>query len=389
MAINLAFFTGCGSTVDQSTESADLLPGTSRLSELLSDGGLEGFARAVEPRQFSFPADHGPHPDFRNEWWYVTGNLDGAGGRRFGFELTFFRFSLTPIDDREFESSWRTNQVYIAHFAIADVGATQFNVAQRYSRGSAGVAGAAADPFRVWIDNWTIEEGDSKGLWHLRARANDFGLVLDLAPLKQPVLNGERGLSRKSAEPGNASYYYSIPRLQSDGTLTIGDRSFAVTGLSWLDREWSSSALSKDQRGWDWFALQLSDGSDLMIYQLRRNDGSIDTHSAGTRIDESGKATALMADDVSITVTDYWQSERGGQYPSGWEISIPSQDIALEVTPVMADQELLTNVRYWEGAVDVSGASGGRPLAGRGYVELTGYAENQPATQQDGIRLHD
>ena len=376
MLIILFVIAGCAEDARESADSTALLPGSSRLSELLSDGGLVGYSRAVEPRAFSFPADHGPHTDFRNEWWYVTGNLDGADGRRFGFELTFFRFSLTPADDHLIESSWRTNQVYIAHFAISDVGSDQFHVAQRFSRGAAGLAGAVAEPFRVWIDDWTISQSNPAVLWHLRAYGDEFGLELDLRPLKQPVLNGDRGLSQKSAETGNASYYYSIPRIQSDGTLNIGDQAFSVSGLSWLDREWSSSALSKEQRGWDWFALQLSDGSELMIYQLRRNDGSVDSHSAGTFIDSSGNVVHLQQEDVSIAVTDYWQSERGGRYPAGWEIDIPSLDASFDVTPAMADQELITNVRYWEGAVDVSGQSGGSSVAGRGYVELTGYAEN-------------
>ncbi len=370
------FPVGCTENTETNGEPADLLASGSRLSELLSDKGFAGYARAIEPRVFSFPGDHGPHPDFRNEWWYVTGNLDEPGGQRFGFELTFFRFSLTPTDEVFIESAWRTNQVYVAHFAISEVSADQFHVGQRLSRGSGGLAGAVADPFRVWLDDWAIDEVGPAGDWRLRAHGDGFGLELDLVPLKKPILNGENGLSRKSSEAGNASYYYSIPRLRSSGILSIADQNYAVSGLSWLDREWSSSALAKDQLGWDWFALQLSDGSELMIYQLRRNDGSIDVHSAGTRIDASGNTIHLQHKDVSITVTDYWDSERGGRYPAGWEISIPSLDTSFEVTPAMSDQELITNVRYWEGAVDVSGQTGGQFVDGRGYVELTGYAEN-------------
>jgi predicted secreted hydrolase len=370
------YFVGCTAESDQANASTPLLPGSSRLSELLSDGGMDGYARAVEPRDFSFPDDHGPHPDYRNEWWYLTGNLDGPEGQRFGFELTFFRFSLTPVEGRDFKSSWQTNQVYVAHFAITDVGADQFHVAQRFSRGSTGLAGAIADPFRVWIDDWSITGDMSKNTWHLSADGEGLALQLELAALKKPVLNGDDGLSQKSAETGNASYYYSIPRMQSDGILSIGAKSYTVSGLSWLDREWSSSALSMDQKGWDWFALQLSDGSELMFYRLRRNDGSIDSHSAGTRVDALGQAVQLGFEDISISVTDDWQSRRGDRYPARWEITIPSMDISLDVLPVMADQELVTNVRYWEGAVDVSGESGGKPISGRGYVELTGYAEN-------------
>ncbi len=371
-----AIISGCGEPADQTGESAELLRGSSRLSDLLGDSDREGYAMATEPREFRFPEDHGPHPDFRNEWWYVTGNLDGQGGERFGYELTFFRFSLTPNSVVAVESSWRTNQVYVAHFAISDIHNDQFHVAQRYSRGSLGLAGAIAKPFRVWVDDWMIEEDSASEGWQLRAKGDGFGVELQLVAEKEPVLNGDRGLSQKSDKQGNASFYYSIPRLRSDGTASLAGKTYTVSGASWLDREWSSSALSKDQVGWDWFALQLSDGSDLMFYQLRRNDGTIDAYSAGTWVQAGGDSTRLGHDDVSISVTDYWQSERGGEYPAGWTISIPSLNIALDVTPAIADQELITNVRYWEGAVDVAGNSGGESISGRGYVELTGYAEN-------------
>jgi len=374
--ITIFAIVGCDAVVDKSGESIEILPGSSRLSDLLSGGGLEGYSKAIQPRDFSFPEDHGPHPGYRNEWWYVTGNLDATSGERFGFELTFFRFSLTPESSSSLMSSWQTNQLYVAHFAITDVDADQFHVAQRYSRGSVGLAGATSDPFRVWLEDWRIESDASNEPWSLRALTDEFGIELDLVTLKPPVLNGNDGLSRKSGEPGNASYYYSIPRLQSNGTVTIADRTYIVSGLSWIDREWSSAALSRQQRGWDWFALQLSDGSDLMFYQLRKNDGSIDTHSAGTWIDTDGIATQLQRDDVSISVTDYWQSERGDRYPAAWDIEIAPLNITLEVRPAMAGQELITNVRYWEGAVDVSGDSGGQEVSRRGYVELTGYAEN-------------
>jgi predicted secreted hydrolase len=370
----LSMFSGCDAPQENATRPAELLPGSSRLSDLLSDKGIEGYARATQARNFSFPEDHGPHADFRNEWWYVTGNLDADSGERFGFELTFFRFSLTPENNSSIASSWQTNQVYVAHFAITDVEANQFHFSQRYSRGSAGLAGARAAPFRVWLDDWAIHAAVSTDLWSLRADGDGFGIDLNLVPLKLPVLNGEQGLSQKSAEPGNASYYYSIPRLQSNGTLRIAERTYAVSGLSWIDREWSSSALSRQQLGWDWFALQLSDGSDLMFYQIRRNDGSIDMHSAGTWVDSTGKAIHLRQGDVSISVRQYWQSERRDRYPAAWDIEIASLGVSLEVVPAMADQELLTNVRYWEGAVDVSGISAGQAISGRGYVELTGYA---------------
>jgi predicted secreted hydrolase len=358
-------------------------PGSSRLAELLSAGDVAGYASALQPRTFRFPEDHGPHPDFRNEWWYVTGNLDGSGGERFGFELTIFRFSLAPPGEamNENTSAWKTDQVYIGHFAVSDIDNEKFHVAQRYSRGSMGLAGAQALPFRVWLEDWSIKKTDvqqTKELspWELHASDKDISLDLRLMPLKDPVLNGKDGLSQKASQPGNASYYYSISRLATNGTLQIGATTYAVSGLSWLDREWGSSALSKDQQGWDWFALQLSDGSDLMYYALRQNDGTRDEHSAGTWIDTAGRATHLDHDDVVIEVRKYWESKQGGRYPAEWTISVPKLDMQLDVVPALRNQELITTVRYWEGAVDVRGTSDTGIINGRGYVELTGYAGN-------------
>jgi predicted secreted hydrolase len=344
----------------------------SQLAELLS-ADAEGYARALEPREFSFPADHGAHPDFRNEWWYLTGNLDGDDGERYGFELTIFRFSLAPAVERS-ASAWRTNQVYIAHLAVTDADNDRFFVAQRYSRGALGLAGAEADPFRVWIDDWQVAAQPS-GDWRLVADDAAFGIDLDLTATKSPVLNGINGLSQKSADPGNASYYYSITRLESEGTVRIGDRDYSVSGLAWLDREWSTSALADNQVGWDWFALQLSDGSDLMYYGLRLGDGSKDPQSSGTFVSANGVGSHLDLADVEVTVLDTWDSPEGGAYPSRWRLRVPRFGLDVTVTPVIADQELFTTVRYWEGAVDVAGTHNGEAIAGRGYVELTGYAE--------------
>ncbi len=346
--------------------------GDSRLAALLGAGEDQGFVKALEARDFVFPRDHGPHPEYRNEWWYVTGNLDDADGRRFGFELTIFRFALTP---RAQDSGWRSNQVYIAHLAVTDADEERFFVAERFSRGALGLAGASAEPFRVWIDDWHIGKDAAGEAWRLAAADDDFAVDVALRPLKPPVLNGIDGLSQKSAEPGNASYYYSITRLQTTGTLRIGDESFEVSGLSWMDREWSSSALAADQAGWDWFALQLSDGSDLMFYNIRKTDGRQDEHSAGTWVDSAGNVEHIDREDIEIVVDERWQSPAGGSYPSRWSLYLPRKDLRLTVQPVMDDQELFTTVRYWEGAVDVEGERFGRAIEGRGYVELTGYAD--------------
>ena len=362
---------------DTSCNDTEYIGSSSRLGELLRDRGVNGYARAAEPRDFFFPEDHGPHPDFRNEWWYITGNLDGENGERFGFELTIFRFSLTPLQDHDPNASaWKTNQVYIGHFAVTDVGNTNFHVAQRYARGTLGLAGAQAGPFQVWVEDWSIESDDES--WQIHASDKNISIDVTLSPLKPPVLNGIDGLSQKSSQPGNASYYYSIPRLETIGTLTIENENYAVNGLSWLDREWGSGGLSQDQQGWDWFSIQLSDGSDLMFYSLRKTDGSRDPYSAGTWIAADGHNKHLSNDDVDIDVEDHWDSPLGGTYPMAWHVRIPQADLDLRLKPVLDAQELRTAVRYWEGAVDVVGRKAGMPVEGRGYVELTGYASPDP-----------
>ena len=225
---------------------------------------------------------------------------------------------------------------------------------------------------RVWLEDWFIEEQGSK--WRLHAKDREYALTLDLQSLTPPIPNGENGLSRKASTLGAASYYYSIPRMSAQGTLTRNGKPLAVKGLAWLDREWGSGALGVEQQGWDWFALQLQDGSALMFYSLRNRDGSRDANSAGTWIAPDGSARRLSHEDVQIKPVDIWTSPRGGSYPARWKLTIPSLTLDVDIRPVLADQELNTSTRYWEGAVDVAGTRETKPLTGRGYVELVGYA---------------
>jgi predicted secreted hydrolase len=351
----------------------------SDLDVLRGTGQVPEFAQVLAPRTFVFPRDHGPHPEFRHEWWYVTGNLDATTGERFGFELTIFRIAIAPpgADVTNSVSRWRSSQIYTAHFAVTDVARGKFISAQKYSRDALGLAGAQADPFHVWLDDWMLGEdahAPQPG-WKLHAQGQGYELKLDAQPLMQPVLNGDRGLSRKSGEPGAANYYYSIPRVAVRGQIERGGHTFDVRGLAWLDREWGSHGLGQAEQGWDWFALQLGDGSSLMFYALRNRDGTRDTNSAGTWVDSGGQVRALSADQVRIDVSDYWTSPRGGRYPSRWRVRVPVVGLDVDVRPALANQELSTRPRYWEGAVDASGALGGSNTSGRGYVELVGYGE--------------
>jgi predicted secreted hydrolase len=358
--------------------SAPPVPGgTLSVAEVLGAADVDGFARALAPRPFAFPADHGPHPAFRSEWWYWTGNLREAGGsvRRFGFQLTFFRTALAPATAPR-QSAWGARDVYMAHLALTDVEAGAFHARDRWARAALDLAGARGDPLHVWLGDWTAEGVPPHG-WPLRLRAGDDDIRIDLAltTAKPPVLHGERGLSRKSPEPGNASYYYSLTRMPVSGTVQVGGRSHAVEGLGWMDREWSTSALAPDQVGWDWFALQLDDGRELMVYRLRERDGGVAATSQGTLVGPDGSTRTLEREDVTVHVLDHWTSPRdGARYPARWRLNVPAAELDLEVTPLLADQELDLAVRYWEGAVRAEGRVAGRPVAGSGYVELVGYA---------------
>lgn len=349
----------------------ELGEGRLKIGEVLGGAPAQGFLRAASPRRFTFPEDHGPHPGFRNEWWYFTGNLQSSDGRRFGYQLTFFRSALTPRPVPR-SSAWGSNEVFMAHFAVTDVSGNRFRYAERFSRVAPGLAGAGGRPLTIRLENWRAQETAGRQGFRLSAADADMAVELDLAPLKGVVLNGEGGLSRKSATPGNASYYYSMPRLSTSGSVRVGQSSFRVTGLSWLDREWSTSALEKDQQGWDWFALHLDDGRDVMFYRLRRRDGSSDPFSSGTLVAPDGSYRELKRDEVELRPTGTWKSPAGGaRYPSGWRLRIPSQGIDLEIVPRLPDQELNLGFRYWEGAVAVRGV--GETSGGSGYLEMTGY----------------
>ena len=338
-----------------------------------------GFAQVAGPRPFSFPADQGPHPEYRQEWWYTTGNLEAADGQRFGFELTFFRYALTPPGTRPAgASAWRTGEIYLAHFAVTDVAAGRFRYAQKTSRAALGLAGAVADPLHVWVDDWYLKVAPGvPSSWLLHAGGEGYELELELDASGAPVLNGVEGFSAKSATAGDASYYYSLPRIGVRGRVLREGRPIPVTGLAWFDREWGSGALGRGEVGWDWFAVQLQDGSSLMFYALRDARGGLDPHSAGTFVDRAGTVQALSSAEVSLEVTDHWRSPAGVRYPSAWRLSVPQLRLELAIHPLLADQELGTTPRYWEGAVDVRGTRAGEPLGGRGYVELVGYRQER------------
>ena len=340
-----------------------------------SSRDVQGYTRAGGPIPFVFPDDFGPHPDYQTEWWYYTGNLTTPEGRHFGYQLTFFRRALLPPTEQISRTSdWATGQAYMAHFAISDSQSTQHYAFERLARGSAGIAGAQSEPYRVWLEDWEVKLIDA-GVYHLTAKQDGIAIDLTLTDVKGPVPHGDQGSSQKGPEPGNASYYYSQSRLVSDGSVSIGAQTYPVSGLSWKDHEYSTSALSAGQIGWDWFSIQLDNNTEIMIFQIRRDDGSIDPYSSGSIIGADGDVVHLNASDFEIKVLDTWKSPNNQAiYPASWRINIPTQAIQLIIDPHMANQEMDLSYAYWEGAVKVTGVVSGLDVIGNGYVEMTGYS---------------
>lgn len=342
---------------------------------------VHAFDMATPGYQYRFPHDHGAHERFRTEWWYYTGHVVAADGHRFGFELTFFRRGMPPDQVQTLPSRWSIQQLYLAHLALTDLDAGRFYYADKVSREGLGKAGADTDRLHVWVDRWSLLTNDPAASRHqLQAATDSVAINLTVIPKKPPVIHGHDGLSRKGADPGQASHYYSLTHLATEGQIRVGTETFAVTGLSWMDHEFGSADLGLNVVGWDWFSLQLSDSTELMWYSLRRADGSSDPVSSGTLVLADGRAHALDAQDLSIEPLAHWTSPRSnGRYPQRWRLTSATMGLDVTVESLLADQELdtarSTGVTYWEGAVSVSGQVRGAPVTGRGYVEMTGYAE--------------
>jgi len=342
------------------------------------------FRLAAPGYQYAFPRDHGSHDDFRTEWWYYTGHLAATNGRQFGYQLTFFRRGVPRDRVKTLPSRWSITQLYLAHFAISDLSDEQFHYDERISRAGLGKAGAEPGRLHVWIDHWSAESPMTGPLTQqLRASNDSIGLELTLSPEKPLVVHGAGGVSRKGGAEGQASHYYSFTRLATTGALTLGTERFDVTGTTWMDHEFGSADLAEDLVGWDWFGIQLENGTDLMLYRLRRADGSTDPASSGTFVDRDGRTQHLTVKDFSMEPTAYWTSPKStARYPQRWHIVIPSMPLSLDIIPQLAGQELVTShstqVTYWEGAIEVNGVAQGKTIKGQGYMELTGYVERFP-----------
>jgi predicted secreted hydrolase len=341
--------------------------------------------REAEPgHRFSFPGDHGSHEDYGLEWWYYTGNLETKDGRRFGYQLTFFRVGV--VREPRNPSRWAVRNLYMAHFAVSDISQKKFRSFERINRAGIGWAGADTANYRVWNEDWEVRldnksnKDNKDGADHLlSASEDDYQIDLRLAPAKPEAVHGENGISQKGPSAGNASHYYSLTRLRASGRITVGGESFEVSGLSWMDHEFGTSFLEEEEIGWDWFSIQLDDGRDLMIFQIRRRDGSIDPRSSGSLIDADGRVSRIDFGDFALHSSDAWHSdESGANYPTSWTADLPRAGLRLSVKAAFQDQELRATdsagVSYWEGSVEVTGQSGGEKIQGRGYLEMTGYA---------------
>ena len=336
------------------------------------------FRPAQPGYEYEFPRDHFSHDDFRIEWWYYTGNLESEEGNAFGYQVTFFRVGLEGTKKIANPSKWKIGQIYFAHTTVTDIAGEKFHFFERINRKGLNNAGARSDRFLVWNEDWVLT--DRGGAHRLKAIESGTGVDLKLIPVKDMVFHGKEGVSRKGEQAGNASHYFSYTRMQTTGKVFIKGKAYKVSGTSWMDREFSSDQLNPKLTGWDWLSLKLDNNTEIMLYQLRRKDGSVDPFSSGTLIPADSASRHLVKDQFSVEVTDDWTSAVTKiTYPAGWVVTLKDSGTRLKIRPDLADQELshLRSISgsYWEGSVSVEGTYEGRPVKGKGYVELVGYGK--------------
>lgn len=333
------------------------------------------YKTALPGYKFAFPRDHFNHPEYQTEWWYFTGNLTAEDGRRFGFELTFFREGLDRA--KKDLATWDIQDLYLAHLALSDISGGDFYHTERTNRAGPGIAGVDEVKQRIWNGNWSVSwSGADQELHSIDER---FQISLSLHPEKPPVIHGENGVSQKAEGLGRASHYISLTRLTTSGTINVGKKDLQVNGVTWMDHEFFTHQLETNQAGWDWLSVQLGDNTELMLYRIRRKDGSVDPFSSGTYIDEHGKSTHLRASDFILKPEgETWRSPgTAATYPIQWKLSIPRLGIDLETRTRLKSQEISGRSKlapsYWEGAIELNGHRGASKLEGVGYLEMTGY----------------
>ena len=337
---------------------------------------VSSFRPALPGYEYRFPRDFYSHDEFRIEWWYYTGHLEDAAGRSFGYQLTFFRVALDGEGKVNNPSQWKIGHIYFAHMTLSDMENEKFYFFERINRAGLGQAGAESDQLKVWNEDWSLTQNGKAH--HLKAREGEVAFDLKLTPSKPIVFQGRDGVIQMGEAAGNAWQYFSFTRMRTEGQVILKGKTYRVKGLSWMDHEFSSSQLNKEQIGWDWFSVQLDNDTELMLYQIRKKNGAIEKNSSGTWVDADGRGTHLVFSEYSIHPEGQWVSQQSGTtYPAGWTLEVPKHGIRLKVTPEMANQELhhlrSISTSYWEGSVQVSGTVKGKPVTGKGYVELVGY----------------
>lgn len=325
--------------------------------------------------KYEFPADHGNHPDFKTEWWYFTGNLRSNEGTAFGYQLTFFRQGIREPGSPAATSRFVVDDVKFAHFALTEISRGRFHHFQQLARGAFGEAGFDEGTRVAWIRDWSCERTGANA-FHLLAKDEGVSLDLNLSSQKNPVIHGREGISQKAEGEGRASHYYSLPRLETRGTVSIEGKSFEVAGTSWFDHEWATNQLEAHQKGWDWFSLQFQDGTELMLFQIRTDEGKQDPHSSGTFVFEDGTDLKIGQAGFSLEPVSWWRSEKtGANYPVEWRLTVHALDLELEIKPRLRQQELVAApFAYWEGAVSATGTRSSKPVEAVGYLEMTGYS---------------
>jgi predicted secreted hydrolase len=344
---------------------------------------VSSFRPALPGYEYRFPRDFYSHDDFRIEWWYYTGHLEDAAGRAFGYQLTFFRVALDGEGKVNNPSQWKIGHIYFAHMTLSDMENEKFYFFERINRAGLGQAGAESDQLKVWNEDWSLTQNGKAH--HLKAREGEVAFDLKLTPSKPIVFQGRDGVIQMGEAAGNAWQYFSFTRMRTEGQVILKGKNYQVKGLSWMDHEFSSSQLNKEQIGWDWFSVQLDNDTELMLYQIRKKNGAIEKNSSGTWVDADGRGTHLVFSEYFIQPEGQWVSQQSGTtYPAGWTLEVPKHGIRLKVTPEMPNQELhhlrSISTSYWEGSVKVSGTVKGKPVTGKGYVELVGYT--QPLKQE-------
>jgi len=337
------------------------------------------FSQALSGYVYQFPRDFYSHDDFRIEWWYYTGNLEEVGtSRPFGYQLTFFRVALDTTDSNPNSSKWKVAHIYFAHMTLTDIEGEKFHYFERINRKGIGNAGADSERLVVWNEDWSLKGKDEKHL--IEAVESGMGIKLQLVPMKELVFHGQNGISKKGSKIGNASHYFSYTRMKTSGTVFMHGKAYKVLGTSWMDHEYSSNQLNDELAGWDWFSLKLDNQTELMLYQLRRKAGGVDSFSSGTLVSADGVTRHLKRNEFTVRPLTQWKSKRSGiTYPSGWKLEVPSFGIKLSLSPDLNDQELYDlrsiSASYWEGSISVEGTIRGDLIKGKGYVELVGYGK--------------